>query len=598
MMMGGVDAVEDDDGRPLLAIVGAGIGGLALANAAQRWGARVAVFERDADFDVRSQGYGLTMQQGGSALRALGLYGLREGDLGASGCITAALHVSFASDGRILGRYGHKTRQQSSGGAGDPDAEENAQVTQRKKSKRRNFLVPRQRLRQELLDSLPASTVRWGCNFESYSQLGPESDGRGVLLRFTAGRHVPGGAAPTPHASVRASVLVGADGIFSRVARQRLSAESVALEYSGVLVVLGIARLDKEDLSSHELLATCDTVTETADGTSRLYTMPYSKSHHMWQLSTPMPLVQAQTLHKAGPEALLREARRLCEGWHDPLPALLKATAAADVTGYPVLDRTPLPSSAMRPVRADHQEDRTVTILGDALHPMAPFKGQGANTALQDGVRLANELEHSAFGDATRAAIAASATVPPVVPPADVQMPLIRSTEDALSSFEIACLDYSAVKVETSRIATRKLHAVSSHAFMKARQDASTFTDDSHAWRGTKHCSEQQTSRAGANKRGKRQANQVQLDFEALRESEDVISRALAVGKLVHVLSRNKTSEYLCKVTSAPLDGGSPDTWGVKAVRPDTGVVSHTAVQKWVHISQIRTRQTTSPSFS
>lgn len=577
---GGVDAAAADDGRPLLAIVGAGIGGLALANAAQRWGARVAVFERDADVDVRSQGYGLTMQQGGSALRALGLYGSRKGELGAGGCITAALHVSFASDGRILGRYGHKIRQ--SGDAGDRNAGEHAQATHQKIRKRRNFLVPRQRLRQELLDSLPPSTVRWGCDFESYSQLEPESDGTGVLLRFAAARPAPCGSVPKPRTPVGASVLVGADGIFSRVARQRLSAKSAALEYAGVLVVLGIASLDEEGLSSHELLASCDTVTETADGTSRLYTMPYSRSHHMWQLSAPMPLAQAQTLHKAGPEALLREARRICEGWHDPLPALLKATATADVTGYPVLDRTPLPLSALRPVRADHPEDRSVTILGDALHPMAPFKGQGANTALQDGVRLADELEHSAFGEATRAAIAASATV------RSAQISQIRSTEDALSSFETACIEYSAVKVETSRIATRKLHGVSSYGFMKARQDASKFTDDSHAWIGTRHRSEQPTKWAAANKRGKRKANNVQLDFEAAREPEDVLFRSLTVGKLVHVLSRNKTSEYLCKVTSRPLPTGSPHKWGVKAVRPDTCEVSRTAVQKWVHVSHVR----------
>ena len=77
--------------------------------------------------------------------------------------------------------------------------------------------------------------------------------------------------APEP---VRASLLVGADGIFSRVAKQRLGADHTALDYSGVLVVLGITALSSDGVGSHELLAKCNTVTETVDGSARIYTMP------------------------------------------------------------------------------------------------------------------------------------------------------------------------------------------------------------------------------------------------------------------------------------------------------------------------------------
>ena len=177
----------DRDPRPLIAIVGAGLGGLAAAAAMQRWGARVEVYERDRSFDERKQGYGLTMQQGGAALRALGAE-----DLG-SECVSGTLHVSFASDGTVLGRYGHDTR---CSGAAEPAAEGDGSTSsgrpaakRRKKSKRRNFLIPRQRLRQQLLDLLEPGTVRWGRSFESYDPLAPGQGAEGAGWTDEAGTH-------------------------------------------------------------------------------------------------------------------------------------------------------------------------------------------------------------------------------------------------------------------------------------------------------------------------------------------------------------------------------------------------------------------------
>ena len=370
-----------DDARPLVAIVGAGLGGLAAAAAMQRWGARVRVYERDESFAERKQGYGLTMQQGGAALKALGAEEL------ASRCICATLHTSFTSDGTLLGRYGHDARCAAADGAGD-GGEQAGGKRKRSRAKGRNFLIPRQQLRQELLDRLEPGTVRWGCNFQSYREVAEGGDG--VRLLFAPNRS--GLCEP----EAEAALLVGADGIFSRVSRQRLAAEHTALEYTGVLVVLGITTLESEELRGHELLAGSRTISETVDGSTRFYMMPFSSTQHMWQLSLPMAQEAATALHRQGAAALRAEALRLCEGWHDPLPALLRATRSDDVTGYPVFDRAPLPPAAFRPHR--HAADGWVTLLGDAIHPMAPFKGQGANQALLDGVLLADELKRSALG--------------------------------------------------------------------------------------------------------------------------------------------------------------------------------------------------------
>ena len=56
-------------------VVGGGIGGAALARLLGREAPHLScvLLERDPSFHARAQGYGLTLQQGGAAMRRLGL---------------------------------------------------------------------------------------------------------------------------------------------------------------------------------------------------------------------------------------------------------------------------------------------------------------------------------------------------------------------------------------------------------------------------------------------------------------------------------------------------------------------------------------------
>merc|ERR1712232_1069825 len=76
------------------------------------------------------------------------------------------------------------------------------------------------------------------------------------------------------------------------------------------------------------------------------------------------------------------------------------------------------------------------TLIGDAAHPMSPFKGQGANQALLDAVLLADILEDSVWTHGPCAGFDA-----------------------ALPRFEREMLKRSASKVVASRKVAAELHS-------------------------------------------------------------------------------------------------------------------------------------------
>lgn len=151
----------------------------------------------------------------------------------------------------------------------------------------------------------------------------------------------------------------------------------------------------------------------------------------MWQLSFPMSEKEAKALSAQGPQALKEEACRRTQ-WHDPIPQILAATLKAQISGYPVYDR-----ELLKPELLD--KSGQVTLIGDAAHPMSPFKGQGANQALLDALKLARGI-----ATGCRAASHWRKTG-------------IR--ESVLTEFESEMLERSASKVKDSAAAAQFLHS-------------------------------------------------------------------------------------------------------------------------------------------
>jgi 2-polyprenyl-6-methoxyphenol hydroxylase-like FAD-dependent oxidoreductase len=144
----------------VIGIVGGGIAGLATAVALQARGFRCIVFERDASFNDRHQGYGLTMQQGGRALLRLGL-----ADQVAKQACTSSRHCIFDSQGNLVFFWGTVWDElKESRGKETPEKQKELLVGQH------NIHIPRQALRQVLLDALQPNTVRWNSRVLSVVQ--------------------------------------------------------------------------------------------------------------------------------------------------------------------------------------------------------------------------------------------------------------------------------------------------------------------------------------------------------------------------------------------------------------------------------------------
>ncbi len=336
----------DSENYPHVAIIGAGIGGVALAIACLHRGIPFTLYERDSSFDARAQGYGLTLQQASNAIKGLGLFSLKDG-------VHSTRHVVHTTDGKEIIEWGMRTH-----------------ANLKKVPKRKNVHIPRQALRLSLLEQLGNNAVQWGHRLVSTKQCEDKS----VELSFQVNGEMK-------HA--KADLVVGADGIRSVVRSILIGENTTPLRYLGYTVILGICSLEALQGVESSLLDSA-TVFQTVNGHERIYIMPYSTDSIMWQFSFPMPEEESKALSAQGAQALKEEACRRAQ-WHTPIPQILSATPPSLTSGYPVYDREPLKPELLEKAGA-------FTLIGDAAHPMSPFKGQGANQALLDALALARTV--------------------------------------------------------------------------------------------------------------------------------------------------------------------------------------------------------------
>lgn len=378
---------------PHLAIIGGGIGGVALAVACLHRQIPFTLYERDLNFDARSQGYGLTLQQASPVIKAFGITSLKEG-------IVSTKHIVHTTEGKIIGEWGMRKWLKTA-----------------KSNKRSNIHIARQSLRSALLKQLGENNaVQWGHKFIDFTQ---GKEGR-ITLNFKVNGESK---------SAKADLLVGADGIHSVVRKKLRLDNNSPLNYLGCIVILGICPLKNLTIKNHPLLDSA-TVFQTVNGKERIYMMPYDANTIMWQFSFPLAEEEAKKLSKQGPNTLKKETLKRVQ-WHSPIPQIVRATEDQLVSGYPVYDRDVLTLEALK---CENQ----ATLIGDAAHPMSPFKGQGANQALLDAITLARNIAKNCRYLS--------------------QWKETGIRKAVLNKFETRMIERSAVKVRDSAAAAKFLH--------------------------------------------------------------------------------------------------------------------------------------------
>ena len=150
----------------------------------------------------------------------------------------------------------------------------------------------------------------------------------------------------------RPALIVGADGLRS-IVRERLVGDGEPVD-SEIVAFRGLAVWEAE-VPAGEWWAT-DTVAGL---------LPLAGGLVYWYVA-------------CRGEADPAELERHLSHFSDPLPRIVSATALADVLCHRLYDRQPV----------KRWGDGRATVLGDAAHPMLPFLGQGACSALEDAVAL------------------------------------------------------------------------------------------------------------------------------------------------------------------------------------------------------------------
>jgi 6-hydroxynicotinate 3-monooxygenase len=330
--------------KPLrIAIVGAGMGGLAAAAALRRVGIEITVYEQAAQFARIGAG----IQIGCNAMKVLRELGLEQ-RLRAQSFYPRSWNNRDWRTGEV--KFDMIFGESAERKFGAP-----------------YLLAHRGDLHAALASAVPGECVRLG-----HKLVGLDETGGGVRLSFANG------------VESDADALIGADGVHSLVRDLLFGASPV--NFTGRIAyrtTYPAALLDGQ---------TIDDCTKWwgEDRHIVIYYVKPDRSEVYFVTSQPEPDFTIESWSAKGDVRALRAA---FEGFNPQVTNVL--AACPDVHKWAIVDRHALQRWA----------DRNVTLLGDACHPMTPYMAQGAAMAIEDAAvlsRCLDGVERDGVADAFR----------------------------------------------------------------------------------------------------------------------------------------------------------------------------------------------------
>jgi 2-polyprenyl-6-methoxyphenol hydroxylase-like FAD-dependent oxidoreductase len=356
-------------------IIGAGIGGLCLAQFLKKNNVEVQVFERDASPWDRKQGYRLHLDADGidaiiDSLPA-SLYQLFELTSTNALCYTTILNTDFSLNRRFAIDDYSKTQHHVESGIA------------------RHLNVNRATLREILMIGLE-EVIHYGARFSYY-----ENDNNSVKAFFENGQFAEG------------TILVGADGANSVVRRQR-TPEAKMMD-SGARAIYGRIRLE-EAKKVLPPLCVADVFTAASDSKKLILGVgpvifpvrPELASQALGTNATPLQEQHdyvgciisgrkeyfedddSHNRNKSSDE-LQKMAVDLLKDW--PSNAYQAPEVAEKGSFFYIEMNSSIPFNLI--------PHPNVTLLGDAIHTMTPSLGRGANVALRDAALLGRAIMNS-----------------------------------------------------------------------------------------------------------------------------------------------------------------------------------------------------------
>lgn len=338
---------EISETNPLrVIVVGAGVGGLALANSLSKIPTiSVTVIERTDEF----KRFGGPIQLASNALQILKVMDSKVFD---------AIMEKFTFTGDKMNgiKDGIRDEWYAKFDLSSPAEARNMPYT---------GVIERPDLQEIYLNSIPEGVVQNGDGLVSY-EINP--NGHGIRASMNSGKTLDG------------DVIIGADGIWSAVRasmrNEPAKGEGSGVSYSGYTVFAGELSYDSFDNGQVGY--------KVYIGPGQYFVITdIGNGRYQWYAFLARKPGSAET--EAKPNGSATFLKNIFAGWSNDIHHILDATQEYEIEQRDLYDRPP---SVMK-----SWTEGSVALLGDSVHAMMPNLGQGGCQAIEDAYVIVDELQ-------------------------------------------------------------------------------------------------------------------------------------------------------------------------------------------------------------